>query len=63
MWIAYSIPKIEDGNNFGVSIQGKIYILMKVERPINHFNALKVLVVFKINVKMLMWVRVFNIRN
>ena len=21
MWIAYSIPRIEDGNNFGVSIQ------------------------------------------
>lgn len=24
MWIAYSIPKIEDGNNFGVSIQEDI---------------------------------------
>ena len=21
MWIAYSIPRIEDGNNFGVGIQ------------------------------------------
>lgn len=30
MWITFMIPKIEDGNNFGVSIQVRQFSLRKL---------------------------------
>ncbi|RZC35498.1 PA28 beta domain containing protein [Asbolus verrucosus] len=38
MWISYMIPKVEDGNNFGVSIQEETLTLVQsVESSAAHF--------------------------